>query len=135
MTSRFVSGGTITGDGAVAEAHINPDEERKDSGSGNNAVEWDAVQKDLEEERRKRDEARKNAVEGGAAGGERSLFEVLQANKGMLLLTYTFTQTHSFGHCPFPLVFRVTLATLPTVDYSQLGVHQSGSKRFRGCLI
>jgi hypothetical protein len=83
MTSRFVSGGTITGDGAVETNAREPPAagvERKESGS--NVAEWEAVQKDLEEERRKRDEARRAAVEGGVAGGERSLYEVLQANKG-----------------------------------------------------
>ncbi|KAI3331432.1 hypothetical protein HD806DRAFT_160210 [Xylariaceae sp. AK1471] len=90
MTSRFVSGGTITtGDGAVETKAQEPPPmaavERKGSGSGSgsgsNTVQWEAVQKDLEEERRRRDEARRTAVEGGVAGGERSLYEVLQANK------------------------------------------------------
>lgn len=44
------------------------------------SMEWEAVQKDLEEERRQRAEARKLAVEGGE-GGERSLYDILQANK------------------------------------------------------
>lgn len=43
-------------------------------------TEWEAVQKELEAERRRREEARVKAVEGG---GEKSLYDVLQANKGM----------------------------------------------------
>ncbi|KAI1172905.1 hypothetical protein F4777DRAFT_559906 [Nemania sp. FL0916] len=44
------------------------------------SVEWEAVQKDLEEERKRRADARRVAVEGGS-GAERSLYEILQANK------------------------------------------------------
>ncbi|KAI0873135.1 N-terminal domain of NEFA-interacting nuclear protein NIP30-domain-containing protein [Hypoxylon argillaceum] len=95
MTSRFVSGGTIAGDGAPAqqqESGIAAGDraggagERVgwDAGAGagdksTTSVEWEAVQRDLEEERRRREEARKAAVEGGS--GERSLYEILQANK------------------------------------------------------
>lgn len=46
-------------------------------GGSKTSVEWEAVQKDLEEERRRRVEARKATVEGG----EKSLYEILQANK------------------------------------------------------
>ncbi|GAP82768.1 putative NEFA-interacting nuclear protein NIP30 [Rosellinia necatrix] len=84
MTSRFVSGGTIAGDGG-AEGEDRPGtgattETRARAGIGSDkaAVEWEAVQRDLEEERRRRVEARKATVEGS---GERSLYEVLQANK------------------------------------------------------
>ncbi|KAI0448897.1 N-terminal domain of NEFA-interacting nuclear protein NIP30-domain-containing protein [Xylaria acuta] len=83
MTSRFVSGGTIAGDdtsedkGGRTETGGNGRGER--SGGNKNATEWEAVQKDLDEERRRREEARRANVEGG--GGERSLYEVLQANK------------------------------------------------------
>ncbi|KAI8623331.1 hypothetical protein F5Y19DRAFT_389422 [Xylariaceae sp. FL1651] len=80
MASRFVSGGTIAGDGAVeTKTEENTNAEAK--GSRSNAVEWEAVQKDLEEERKKRADARRAAVEGGVADGERSLYEILQANK------------------------------------------------------
>lgn len=57
------------------------------------SMEWEAVQKDLEEERRQRAEARKLAVEGGE-GGERSLYDILQANKGMYgLLIHLLTSS------------------------------------------
>jgi len=97
MTSRFVSGGTIIGPGD-GESHSGTEKTVRDStsagistsasGSGGGVssskpVEWEAVQKDLEEQRRKRDEARRAAVEG--SGGEKSLYEILQANKGRLL--------------------------------------------------
>lgn len=39
--------------------------------------EWEAVQRELEADRKRREEARRTAVEGG----EKSLFDVLQANK------------------------------------------------------
>ncbi|KAI1741210.1 N-terminal domain of NEFA-interacting nuclear protein NIP30-domain-containing protein [Xylaria scruposa] len=76
MTSRFVSGGTIAGDGA----HEVRAEEAKGKGDGGNksAREWEAVQKDLDEERRRREESRRANAEGG---GERSLYDILQANK------------------------------------------------------
>ncbi|KAI1327676.1 N-terminal domain of NEFA-interacting nuclear protein NIP30-domain-containing protein [Xylariaceae sp. FL0255] len=101
MTSRFVSGGTIAGDGGVNDVPT-PSEEgnsevqtaQSGSGSGSGSgggsgsekrtaqsIEWETVQKELDKERRKRAEARRTAVEGGVAGGERSLYEVLQANK------------------------------------------------------
>ncbi|KAI0139973.1 hypothetical protein F4776DRAFT_662110 [Hypoxylon sp. NC0597] len=86
MTSRFVSGGTITGDGhnepqqpASASPPTTQDAQWDKDAYKKNA-EWEAVQKDLEAERRRREEARRAQVEGGA-GGERSLYEILQANK------------------------------------------------------
>ncbi|KAI0184882.1 N-terminal domain of NEFA-interacting nuclear protein NIP30-domain-containing protein [Xylaria flabelliformis] len=84
MTSRFVSGGTIAGDGPVDEEVRNAaaaEEAGGGKGPGNNknAREWEAVQKDLDEERKRREEARRTNAEGG--GGERSLYEILQANK------------------------------------------------------
>lgn len=88
MSSRFVSAGAIdptTGEAAAAAAASSTAAERvpTDSSDGRprkpNSDEWLAVEKELEAERRRREEARKAA----AGGGERSLFEVLQANKGM----------------------------------------------------
>ncbi|KAI0860636.1 N-terminal domain of NEFA-interacting nuclear protein NIP30-domain-containing protein [Xylaria cubensis] len=85
MTSRFVSGGTIAGDGPVDEevrkAAVEEagGEGEKGPGNNKNAREWEAVQKDLDEERKRREEARRANAEGG--GGERSLYEILQANK------------------------------------------------------
>ncbi|TRX88807.1 hypothetical protein FHL15_010266 [Xylaria flabelliformis] len=84
MTSRFVSGGTIAGDGpADEEVRKAAAEEEAGGGKGpgnnKNAREWEAVQKDLDEERKRREEARRANAEGG--GGERSLYEILQANK------------------------------------------------------
>ncbi|UKZ92234.1 uncharacterized protein TrAFT101_007196 [Trichoderma asperellum] len=79
MSSRFVSGGTITSSG----------EPSKDE-SGHEAVvaaareplmkknaEWEAVQHELEEDRKKREQARANL----AGEGQQSLYDVLQANK------------------------------------------------------
>ncbi|GKT54587.1 NEFA-interacting nuclear protein [Colletotrichum tofieldiae] len=86
--SRFVSAGAInaeTGEAVVAE------ETKKGDGAGGAAVgagagaaaepkknaEWEIVQRELEAERKRREEARIKSVEGG----ERSLYDVLQANK------------------------------------------------------
>ncbi|KAI1109806.1 N-terminal domain of NEFA-interacting nuclear protein NIP30-domain-containing protein [Nemania sp. NC0429] len=105
MTSRFVSGGVIAGDGDdVGPGRVPVERSRGDGGekeasgrerdgergvgggvgaslgSSKTSVEWEAVQKDLDEERQRRAEARKLAVEGGA-GEERSLYDILQANK------------------------------------------------------
>ncbi|KAJ8105419.1 hypothetical protein ONZ43_g7434 [Nemania bipapillata] len=107
MASRFVSGGTIAGDSGTAaldrekaaeggsaqdsrgdlvgggRERIGWDTEQRvgvGAGAGDKSttmVEWEAVQRDLEEERRRRVDARRVAVEGG----EKSLYEVLQANK------------------------------------------------------
>ncbi|RFU75955.1 nefa-interacting nuclear nip30 [Trichoderma arundinaceum] len=80
MSNRFVSGGTISSSGEVS---------RDDS--GHDAVvaaareplmkkdaEWEAVRHELEEDRRRREEARTRAVE---EGGQQSLYDILQANK------------------------------------------------------
>lgn len=79
MSGRFVSGGTITSSG----------EPTKDE-SGHEAVvaaareplmkknaEWEAVQHELEEDRKKREQARADL----AGEGQQSLYDVLQANK------------------------------------------------------
>lgn len=92
MTSRFVSGGTIAGDddGGATPATGGEREREGERAGGDKknalSVEWETVQKDLDEERRRREETRRANVEGGA--GERSLYEVLQANKGMFECLY-----------------------------------------------
>ncbi|KAI1273200.1 N-terminal domain of NEFA-interacting nuclear protein NIP30-domain-containing protein [Xylaria sp. FL0933] len=84
MASRFVSGGIIAGaeDGANADKGAvdkgQAQDEGRGTGTGTSSAEWEAVQKDLEEDRRRRAEARKRDVE---SGGEKSLYEILQANK------------------------------------------------------
>ncbi|KAJ0350766.1 hypothetical protein COL154_010123 [Colletotrichum chrysophilum] len=82
--SRFVSAGAInaeTGE-AVAAAEGESKAVTSTTGSGDAGqtrknAEWEAVQKELDAERKRREEARVKAVEGG----ERSLYDVLQANK------------------------------------------------------
>ncbi|KAF6835679.1 hypothetical protein CPLU01_04149 [Colletotrichum plurivorum] len=76
--SRFVSAGAInaeTGEAVVndtaASTTCNTQTETKKS------AEWELVQKELDAERKRREEARVKAVEGG----EKSLYDVLQANK------------------------------------------------------
>ncbi|KAI1383036.1 uncharacterized protein F4822DRAFT_90669 [Hypoxylon trugodes] len=88
MTSRFVSGGTIAGDGepgvSTSTSKSPPPQPSKgnewDKETAKKNSEWEAVQRDLEADRRRREEARRAQVEGGG-GGERSLYDVLQANK------------------------------------------------------
>jgi len=75
MSNRFVSGGTISSSG-----DDRPDQrlgEEKGASAGTNA-QWEAVQKQLDAERQQREESRRKAIEGG----ERSLYDVLQENKG-----------------------------------------------------
>lgn len=88
MSGRFVSGGTITSSG----------ESTKDE-SGHEAVvaagreplmkknaEWEAVQNELEEDRKKREQARATL----AGEGQQSLYDVLQANKGLSITLSLF---------------------------------------------
>ena len=128
MSSRFVSGGIIAGDGDSSSSDARGATTNTTAstttpttsttaagtgtrtgngtgtgtgtgGSGSNhggvmsasSKEWEAVQKDLEEERRRRAEARKRDVEGG---GEKSLYEILQANKGELLIYLPTDRTY-----------------------------------------
>ena len=77
MSSRFVSGGTIrsSGDGnAVGET---PETETTQQQSSKSA-EWDIVEKELAAERQRREEQRRKA----ATGEEKSLYDILQENKG-----------------------------------------------------
>ncbi|KAK4064969.1 uncharacterized protein Triagg1_8785 [Trichoderma aggressivum f. europaeum] len=73
MSSRFVSGGTMSGEGskdeAVAAAAREP--------LAKKSVEWEAVQHELDEERKRREHARAELAEGG----QQSLYDILQANK------------------------------------------------------
>ncbi|KAI0892471.1 hypothetical protein F4806DRAFT_231469 [Annulohypoxylon nitens] len=91
MTSRFVSGGTIAGTDQTEPAPKQSSplattakqeaaQWGEEKGEEKKITEWEAVQRDLEADRRRREEARRAQVEGGA-GGERSLYDVLQANK------------------------------------------------------
>ncbi|KAF6815173.1 hypothetical protein CSOJ01_03625 [Colletotrichum sojae] len=77
--SRFVSAGAINAE--TGEAVV--DDNAAASTTGNTqtetkkGAEWELVQKELDAERKRREEARVKAVEGG----EKSLYDVLQANK------------------------------------------------------
>lgn len=101
MSGRFVSGGTISSAG---------DKDSKDTPASASAsaaaareplakksVEWEAVQRELEEERRKRERAR--AELAGEGGQQQTLYDILQANKGSF-----FDSSTSFPHSLF-LVF------------------------------
>lgn len=84
MSSRFVSGGTIAGDGhnEPQPASASPPKAQDtqwDREAPKKNPEWEAVQRDLEADKRRREEARRSQVEGGAEN--KSLFDILQANK------------------------------------------------------
>src|SRR5438105_2158416 len=108
MSSRFVSAGAIdptTGEAVVATAvEGGPDQDKLDDDRKQpNADEWLAVEKELAAERRRREEARNSAA---AAGRERSLFEVLQANKGMFSAFFSCRRPPPHP-LPFPVCYTV----------------------------
>ncbi|KDN64674.1 hypothetical protein CSUB01_04312 [Colletotrichum sublineola] len=79
--SRFVSAGAInakTGEAVVVEETKNGNGAAAAAVEPKKNAEWEIVQRELEAERKRREEARLKSVEGG----ERSLYDVLQANKG-----------------------------------------------------
>lgn len=79
MSSRFVSGGTTdtkTGEIVPADPATSA---APATGSGKRSEEWAAVQAQVEEDRRRRQQQREEAASRG--GEEKSLYEVLQANK------------------------------------------------------
>ncbi|PKK50811.1 hypothetical protein CI102_5072 [Trichoderma harzianum] len=73
MSSRFVSGGTISGEGSKDEAVAATSREPL----AKKSVEWETVQHELDEERKRREHARAELAEGG----QQSLYDILQANK------------------------------------------------------
>lgn len=86
MSSRFVSGGTTdtkTGEIVPADPSASTPAAPLAATGGSGAKrseEWAAVQAQVEEDRRRRQQQREEAAaEGG--GGDKSLYEVLQANK------------------------------------------------------
>lgn len=81
MSSRFVSGGAIDGASGEAVVLAKSTEPRGHNSSINtrHLAEWETVERELQEERRKRAEAKQAA---GSSNGEKSLYEVLEANKG-----------------------------------------------------
>jgi len=81
MTYRFVSGGKIDAASGEAVAEDPADagsEVAVDSQRAKKNEEWAAVQRELDAERRQRELARAKL----ATGEERTLFDVLEANKG-----------------------------------------------------
>lgn len=83
MSSRFVSGGTISSSGEVSKDAPASDitASAKPLHAGAKTKEWEAVQQELEADRRRREEQRVKAASGE---GERSLFDILEANKGSM---------------------------------------------------
>lgn len=75
MSSRFVSGGTISGEGSKDEAVAAAATAREPLAK--KSVEWETVQHELDEERKRREHARAELAEGG----QQSLYDILQANK------------------------------------------------------
>ncbi|KAK7409200.1 hypothetical protein QQX98_008633 [Neonectria punicea] len=77
MSDRFVSGGTISSSGEISK-DAPAGSAAKPLHAGAKSKEWEAVQQELEADRRRREEQRVKAASGD---GERSLYEVLEANK------------------------------------------------------
>ncbi|CCT62098.1 uncharacterized protein FFB20_14897 [Fusarium fujikuroi] len=79
MSSRFVSAGKIGSSGEISKdasgAESTPQQPLHNSAK---SKEWEAVEQQLEAERKKREEQRIKAATGG---GEKTLYDVLQANK------------------------------------------------------
>ncbi|EGX90605.1 NEFA-interacting nuclear protein NIP3 [Cordyceps militaris CM01] len=80
MSSRFVSGGTIAAGETEASSSSHPSAPAPVPDVGSKSAEWEKVQQHLEAERRQRQEARAQAA-ASSGEGERSLYDVLQANK------------------------------------------------------
>lgn len=84
MAGRFVSGGTIsssnedTAPSAPAGADATSSQQASDSKFSRTA-EWELVEKELAAERQRREEQRRRA----ATGEEKSLYDILQENKGL----------------------------------------------------
>lgn len=84
MSSRFVSGGTTdTKTGEIVPADPSTPTTTTSSGGvgGKRSEEWAAVQAQIEEDRKRRQQQREEAAARGGEGGEKTLYEVLQANK------------------------------------------------------
>ncbi|RSL88710.1 hypothetical protein CDV31_016017 [Fusarium ambrosium] len=79
MSNRFVSAGTIGSSGEISKdtgpSAASTEQPLYDSAKNK---EWEAVQKELDGERRRREEQRVKAATGE---GEQSLYDILQANK------------------------------------------------------
>lgn len=78
MSNRFVSGGTIGTNGETLNDSALPGSSVNGNGANLRNTEWEAVQQELENDRKRREAERLKA----ATGEEKSLFDVLQANKG-----------------------------------------------------
>jgi hypothetical protein len=79
MSSRFVSGGAIDAASGQAVEAPGPARQVEDKPVGKNQQEWEAVSREMEEEKKRREESRAKE----AAGEQQSLFDILQANKGI----------------------------------------------------
>ncbi|KAF4510621.1 hypothetical protein G6O67_002497 [Ophiocordyceps sinensis] len=81
MSNRFVSGGTMGSGGEATQGDAANGQLQRTSpplaAAAKMKPEWEAVQLELEADRKRREEARLKA----AAGGEQSLYDILQANK------------------------------------------------------
>ncbi len=109
MSSRFVSGGTIraantdetrgeqqaTTAAPSAEEPLPPATAATSSSSGK-ATEWEIVERELAAERQRREEQRRKA----ATGEEKSLYEILQDNKGERPPLSSLSSPH-FSSCFF----------------------------------
>lgn len=75
MTSRFVAAGQVDGNAPGGPQAAQQEDGRKEAPKN---AQWEAAKRQLEEERKQREEQRVKA----ASGEEKSLYDILQANKG-----------------------------------------------------
>lgn len=91
MSSRFVSGGTISSSETPAPAEDSSSSQQPQDAKSSRSAEWEIVEKELAAERQRREEQRRKA----ASGEEKSLYDILQENKGLKLAPMTYLL--SFG--------------------------------------
>src|SRR5687768_17485175 len=105
MASRFVSGGAIDAEsGESLDVGTQQQQHQGEIPKDDKTREWEIVQRELEAERKRKEESRLQAAEGG----ERSLYDVLQANKGLFP-----SSPNAVSHlCYWYLVFHCTLGKL-----------------------
>lgn len=96
MSERFVSSGTIGPSGDVEKRSSDVPETSITDKASNPA--WETVQKELDAERKRREEQRLKA----ATGEEKSLYDILQENKGLFWhLRYPCSEGDVDAYNPF----------------------------------
>jgi hypothetical protein len=93
MSGRFVSRGTISSNNEdpAPSASTGEDTSQQTSDSkSSRTAEWELVEKELAAERQRREEQRRRA----ATGEEKSLYDILQENKGLFVFRFERISHH-----------------------------------------